>query len=260
MGGTLEEHFKKYEARPEYKDAVQEIRGGTYVDDIHLCGQSIQQTEDSKEKAITMFRDGGFSLHKWHSNVPELEISEITDEAESTCAKESFGTKVCETKLLGVAWDKQEDVISVTFPVGRVESEFSEPTKREVLWIIASIYDPLGVSSPVLLTGKSIFRESCDRKLGWDKVLPTDLRAKWEKWLRSLPKEISLPRSLTTVQRPITSIEVHGFGDASLIGCCSVVYLVINQGEITTQGFLTAKSRLLKETCQFQYLSLLPVT
>ena len=144
LGWTLEEHFKRYEARTEYKDAVQEIRGGTYVDDIHLCGQSIQQTEDSKEKAITMFRDGGFSLHKWHSNVPELEISEITDEAESTYAKKSFGTKVCETKLLGVAWDKQEDVISVTFPVGRVESEFSEPTKREVLRTIASIYDPLG--------------------------------------------------------------------------------------------------------------------
>ena len=107
-----------------------------------------------------------------------------------------------------------------------------------------------------MLTGKSIFCESCDRKLGWDKVLPTDLRAKWEKLLRSLPKEISLPRSLTTVQRPITSIEVHGFGDASLIGCCSVVYLVINQGEITTQGFLTAKFRLSKRDLSIPRLEL----
>ena len=256
LGGTLEEHFRKYETKPEYEDAVEEIRGGTYVDDIHLCGQNVQQTADYKEKAITIFRAGGFSLHKWHSNVPELETSENTDRTDSTYAKESFGTKPHETKLLGVSWNKREDTISVTFPIARIENELSESTKREVLRIIASIYDPLGISSPVLLTGKSIFRESCDRKLGWDRVLPSDLRTKWEKWLGALPKEISIPRSLTAVERPVTSIEIHGFGDASLIGCCSVVYLVIYQGEITKQGFLTAKSRLSKRDLSIPRLEL----
>ena len=50
-----------------------------------------------------MFRDGGFSLHKWHANVPELKISKITDGTESTYAKECFGTKLHETLLLGVS-------------------------------------------------------------------------------------------------------------------------------------------------------------
>ena len=109
-----------------------------------------------------------------------------------------------------------------------------------------SIYDPLGISSPVLLAGKNIFRGSCERKLGWDKVLPTDLRAKWESWFRALTKEVSVPRSLAVIERPITSIEIHGFDDASIIGCCSLVYVVIHPGEITTQGFLIAKSRLSK--------------
>ena len=65
-----------------------------------------------------------------------------------------------------------------------------------------------------------------------------------KKWLGALPKEISIPRSLTAVERPVTSIDIHGFGDACLLGCCSVVYFVIHQGEITKPGFLTAKSRL----------------
>ena len=67
----MEENFRKYEAKPEYKDAVEEIRGGTYVDNLHLCGENVQQTAGYKEKAITIFRAGGFSVHKWHSNVPE---------------------------------------------------------------------------------------------------------------------------------------------------------------------------------------------
>ena len=192
----------------------------------------------------------------WHSNVPELETSENTDRTHSTYAKESFGINPHETKLLGVSWNKQEDTISVTFPIARIESELSEPTKREVLSIIASIYDPLGISSPVLLTGQSIFRKSCDRKLGWDRGLPSDLRTKWEKWLGALPKEILIPRSLTEVERPVTSIEIHGIGDASLTGCCSAVYLVIHQGEITKQGFLTAKSILSKRDLSIARLEL----
>ena len=71
-----------------------------------------------------------------------------------------------------------------------------------------------------------------------------------------MSKEISVPRSLTTVERPVTSIEIHGFGDASLIGSCSAVYLVIEQGEITTQAFLITKSRLSKRDLSIPRLEL----
>ena len=78
----------------EFKDVVEEIREGTYVDDIHLCGQSKQQTVDYKEKAIAMFREDGFSLYNWHSNVPALEASDCTDGMASKYAKERYGNKL----------------------------------------------------------------------------------------------------------------------------------------------------------------------
>ena len=34
--------IKRYEAKPELRNALEEVRGGIFVDDIHLCGQSIQ--------------------------------------------------------------------------------------------------------------------------------------------------------------------------------------------------------------------------
>ena len=33
---------------------------------------------------------------------------------------------------------------------------------------LASMYDPLGVASPVTLVGKMVFRGACDRHLPWD--------------------------------------------------------------------------------------------
>ena len=40
-------------------------------------------------------------------------------------------------------------MISVTFPIARVENELCEPTKQEILRIIASIYGPRGILSPI---------------------------------------------------------------------------------------------------------------
>ena len=78
--------------------------------------------------------------------------------------------------------------------------------------------------------------------------------------VQSLPKEISVPRSITSLAQAIKSLEVHGFSDASVIGCSALVYLVIHQDEWINQGLLKAKSRLSKEISPCQSLSLLPVT
>ena len=90
----------------------------------------------------------------------------------------------------------------------------------------------------------------------WDEVLPYDLKKKWQKWLQSLPKEISVPTSITSLAHAITPLEVHGFGDASVIGCSALVYLVIHQDEWINQGLLTVKSRLSKRDLMMPRLEL----
>ena len=41
-------------------------------------------------------------------------------------------------------------------------------------------------------------------------------------------------------------IYTHGFTDASILGCCAVVYVVTKQGELVSQGLLVSKVRLAK--------------
>ena len=107
LWGTLEDYFRKYEAKPEYDDTVEELRGRKFADDVHLCRKSVQQKADYKEEAITMLRVGGISLHKWHSNFLETEICEAADGYKSTYEKERFGTKLHETKVPGVSWNER---------------------------------------------------------------------------------------------------------------------------------------------------------
>ena len=63
----------------------------------------MQQTQEQKEKAITVFSDAQFTLHKWKSNAVELtKPAEQPDNEEQSFAKQQLGTKTSETKLLGL--------------------------------------------------------------------------------------------------------------------------------------------------------------
>ena len=93
------------------------------------------------------------------------------ESTEHTFAKQQLGAKSQETKLLGIAWDKKEDSLAVCFPKIATES-----TKRSLLKGLASVYDPLGIVSPVMLKGKLIFRDACDAGLSWDEELPKELK------------------------------------------------------------------------------------
>jgi hypothetical protein len=98
-----------------------------------------------KAKAVEIFERGKFTLHKWHSNKPDLEGGSQPSEVSQSYAKEQLGVKPGETKLLGLPWYKAKDTIATVFP-----NSMPVTTKREMLRFLASIYDPLGIVSPSL--------------------------------------------------------------------------------------------------------------
>ena len=57
---------------------------------------------------------------------------------------------------------------------------------------------------------------------------------------------VQVPRSLAALREPITTIELHVFGDTSCAGTAAAVYAVVQQPSGTNQGLLAAKSCLAK--------------
>ena len=84
-----------------------------------LGGGDVTEVSEKKSKAITVFEDATFHLHKWHSNVESLEgnergVTELkSDEDETMFAKHQLGTSLPNTKLLGLSRNKAKDTLSV---------------------------------------------------------------------------------------------------------------------------------------------------
>ncbi|XP_028414392.1 uncharacterized protein LOC114537542 [Dendronephthya gigantea] len=202
LGGVLECHLDSWFRR--YPEEVERLRRSLYVDDILSGGQNTTEAKQRKTTAIEIMDDGKFTLHKWNSNVPELEDNLNESRDEQSFAKQQLQVKPGESKLLGLKWDKTTDTMSVEFPASAPAT-----TKRELLASLAKIYDPLGLASPIKLQGKLVFRDVCDSKIGWDSNLPDNLQKRWLKFEKSLPKRISIPRPLAPFHEPVVSAELH---------------------------------------------------
>ena len=240
LGGVIEHHLSTWEdRRPE---EVSELRKSMYVDDLVSGGKTVEEAKKLKTNATEIFNDATFTLHKWHSNEPELEDPSTNLAAEVTYAKQQLGaTRGEESSLLGLPWDKSSDTISIA------TSESATPTKRGTLQKLAKIYDPLGLISPQTLQGKLVYREICKNKIGWDAEIDDEVKKKLERWERDLPKKVAAKRSLVKFRESIESIELHGFGDASGDGVSSAVYAIVRQPSGVSQGLVAAKSRLSKQ-------------
>ena len=86
---------------------------------------------------------------------------------------------------------------------------------REHFYHISTIWDPLGLTSPIVTSSKVLFQKLWLVNIGWDKYLPDDINQKWLELLKDLSQisTISIPRFISLVN--VNHIELIGFADAS---------------------------------------------
>ncbi|XP_078365845.1 uncharacterized protein LOC144650069 [Oculina patagonica] len=243
LGGVIQHLLES--CRQNYPDIVSEIERSLYVDDLISGGPTSEKAKEIKSASQSIFAKGTFELHKWHSNVKELEsaASEPGVIEEETYAKEQLNVPRREgATLLGLPWNKENDTVGVSFPQGK-----ADPSKRGILSKVARIYDPLGLASPISLGGKHLYRDVCDAKLNWDTTLPSRLMQSWVRREERLPEQLTVLRSLAAYQEDIQRIELHAFGDASGKGVAGAVYAVVVQETGVNQGLVAARARLSKK-------------
>ena len=83
---------------------VEEIERSMYVDDLITDGESVKQALEAKQMAREILSEATFELHKWQSNVWDLEADNSSPDKEShTYAKQQLGARnLGASKLLGV--------------------------------------------------------------------------------------------------------------------------------------------------------------
>jgi len=101
-------------------------------------------------------------------------------------------------------------------------------TRRGILSTVNPVYDPLGFATPFLLRGKKILQLLCKANIGWDDVIPDELRMQWEMWRSELPllEIVEVPRCFKRKgMDSLTKIKLHHFSDASTEGYGQCSYL-----------------------------------
>ena len=71
LAGVILQHLEH--TRKKYPEMVAEIERALYVDDLISGGATVEEACNVKEVSTTIFSEAAIQLHKWHSNVRELE-------------------------------------------------------------------------------------------------------------------------------------------------------------------------------------------
>ena len=189
------------------------LRAGLYMDDVCTSFCTRAEAESSMVRAEEIFHDAGMKLHK-------LRIS---------------GDATSEANVLGLRWNPGTDLLAVSVPEQAVVR-----TRREMLSVLSKPFDPLGVLSPWLVVGRSLFQRTWGAQLSasWDEELSPMIQEELAEWLREAPgRTVWFPRALLTNDCDVT---YHVFCDASKRAYCCAIYSV-QGGE---SRLVMAKSRL----------------
>ena len=119
----------------------------------------IQEVRDLRKR-------GGFRLTKFISCKKDI-LFQIPDALRRDGAKNKDLTGGLP---LGIFWDTDNDVIKF-----KIDLKDQPMTRRGMLSVISSIYDPLGLACPFLLQGRRLLQGLCQVMHGWDEMVPDNI-------------------------------------------------------------------------------------
>ena len=222
----------------EFPDAAASVENFMYVDDLLDSCETVQRACHLRRQLSDLLAKAGFKLRKWSSN--ETAVIEDIPIEDRLSTLEIGKEELPKIKTLGVMWEAERDVF--TF---QVEPPTKEPTKRNVLSTIGSLFDPLQLLSPFTVRAKILMQEIWLSGIDWDDLLPNDLKTKWEKWILELSelRNVAIPRSLRLPNPERT--DLHIFSDASKDAYATAAYMVCQYSNYApTSQLIASKCRV----------------
>ena len=253
FGATSSPSCANYALRQTAKDNEQRfgplvaetIRRNFYVDDCLRSLPSENVTIQVVQGLRQACSNGGFHLTKFTSNsravldsIPQQERSKETKAIDL-----DYGSLPIE-RALGVEWCVESDSLGFHILVNN-----KPPTRRGILSVVSSVFDPLGIVAPFILPAKRLLQDLCrEQELSWDDEVSEDQRNRWQQWLSELPmlERLKVDRCIKPAGfGAVTSRQLHVFSDASSYGYGAAAYLrLTNSQGLVHCSFVMGKARL----------------
>ena len=218
--------------------AVELVHESLYIDDGLSMKDEIDVSVEQAKQMLQLFEYGGLKTQKWVSSHKKV-LDLIGIPQEMRHPEENV-------KILGVQWNLKQDIITFDF-LKQVSEVPAKITKRVILSIGSSLFDPLGLIAPATVQVKLLFQKTWREyeEKDWDKELPLQLTEPFKEWAVGIKKlkNMTLPRLV--VDKTADEISLAVLADASPDAYGAVVYVLSwKAGKVTKSQLLTAKSKL----------------
>uniref|UniRef100_A0A182MIR3 Uncharacterized protein n=1 Tax=Anopheles culicifacies TaxID=139723 RepID=A0A182MIR3_9DIPT len=221
---------------PRAKTALQE---DFYVDDFLGGANTEEEARRLSEELIELMAKGGFHLQKWNSNSTVV-LEKIASEDLASSRVVKLGAEE-HVKALGIAWQPDSDKL---FIEANIPAEKETWTRRRIYSMVARLFDPLGLLSPIVSWAKIKMQAVWIATDTWDELIPEQMAQLWNEFQNQLPllKEIKFDRH--AVLSDAVHYQFHCFSDASeaAYGACVYLRSTDHSGNVKVE-IIAAKSR-----------------
>jgi len=226
------------------EETVKTVERNFYVDDLLKSVTDAKVGIQLSRELREMLSLGGFRLAKWMSNNKEVMDSiPVTERADISTNVDLENDPPME-RALGIHWNVEKDKF-----VFDVKLQEKQVTRRGILSVASTLYDPLGLVAPVTLIPKLVLQNACRQKLQWDDAIVPEDAEKWTDWIQNLSalSRVDIDRCVkpANIDPTTTKAELHMFSDASQVAYGAAVYLKIYDVNGSSKcSLIMGKSRL----------------
>ncbi len=182
-----------------------------------------------------------FPLVKYASNISEVLSSHEVSFVDKQKTVEFNNADTL--SLLGLSWTPRTDQLGVSIKCSEVESQIGS-TKRTILSFVSKIFNPLGILSPVTVTGKILIQDLWREELKWDDQVSTVAQKRFDEYCKNLLKLTNFSLVHPYPNYGKGEHQLVDFSDASESAYAAVIYLRTKINNKATSSIICSKTRI----------------
>ncbi|KAK6764401.1 hypothetical protein RB195_024650 [Necator americanus] len=162
LAGTIKYHLQGY---TKHAKLAKELHDNVYVDNVIFTASNTEEALKKYKESKAIFTEMNMNLRGYLFN---------DDEVNDAIPPQDKSWQLV-TKVFGIMWNSPEDTVVIE---GRFGAK-SAVTKRTISEQIASIYDPMGWLTPLLVEGKLFLQFLWKSGYDWDTKLLSEHEQEW---------------------------------------------------------------------------------
>ncbi|XP_058816181.1 uncharacterized protein LOC131679468 [Topomyia yanbarensis] len=235
----------------QFPRAAAAIINAHYVDDYLDSVDTVDEAVQLVNEVKYVHSLGGFDIRNFSSN--SSEVLHRLGENQNLQVKSLYLDKTATVeRVLGMVWKPAMDVFSFDASLRddlmKLLVEGDIPTKRQVLRLVMSLFDPYGFIAHFVIHGKILMQHIWRSGTDWDEQIIEGLHNLWKDWTRLLCRlsEVAVPRCFFGGSNSMqhSGIQLHMFVDASELAYACVAYLRIAQDGTVRCVLVAAKAKV----------------